>query len=214
MLRMPPAAIAAPLMRAMWRTPVLGVAVLVAAPAVYAAARGNHDLSFPVTLAAITGAASLGFAVDDPAEATLTPCPIPRASRRTARAGLIAITVAASWAIVALSAHAADYHIGPLRARLAETAAAATISMAFAARAARAGSDSPGIAAVTATLLALGTCSGLALYLTWLPQLGHPLHTTRWWIVAAIAATFAWWWSRDPSARIPLLQRSVHDRGR
>jgi hypothetical protein len=210
---MPAAAIAAPLVRAMWRTPVLGVAVLVAAPAVYAAVRGNHDLSFPVTLAAVTGAAGLGFAIDDPAEATLTPCPTPRASRRTARAGLIAITVAASWAIVALSAHAANYHIGPLRIRLAETAAAATISLAFAARAARSGSDSPGIAAVTATLLALGTSSGLALYLTWLPQLGHPLHTTRWWIIAAIAATVAWWWSRDPSARIRLPQRSVDDRG-
>jgi hypothetical protein len=192
----------------MWRTPVLGLAVLVAAPAVYAAARGNHDLSFPVTLAVITGAASLSFAVDDPAEATLTPCPIPRASRRTARAGLIAITVAASWAIVAISAHAADYHIGPIRARLPETAAAATISMAFAVRAARAGSDSPGIAAVTATLLALGTSSGLALYLTWLPQLGHPLHTTRWWIIAAVAASFAWWWSRDPATRPPFVARS------
>lgn len=210
MLRIPPAAIAAHLVRAMWRTPVVALAMLVAAPAVYAAARGNHDLSFPVTLAAITGAASIGFAIDDPAEATLTPCPVPRASRRSIRACLIAISVAASWAVVALAAHAADYQIGPLRTRLAEIAAAATISVAFAARAARTGSDSPGLAAVTATLLALGTCSGLALYFTWLPQLGHPLHTTRWWVLAAVAAVAAWWWSRDPAARAALRTADAH----
>jgi hypothetical protein len=196
----------------MWRTPVLALALLITAPAIYAAARGHHDLSFPVTLAAITGAAGLSLAVDDPAEVTLTPCPIPRASRRMARIGLIAITLAASWVVVAISANVANYDIGLLRTRLAETVAAATLSMAFAARAANAGSDSPGIAAVTATLVTFGTLSGLALYLTWLPQLGHPPHTTRWWIIAAIAATFAWWWSRDPSARFSLLQRSIHDR--
>ncbi|MGB5757612.1 MAG: hypothetical protein WBM50_11920 [Acidimicrobiales bacterium] len=193
----------------MWRTPVLGVAILAAAPSVYAAARGNHDLSFAVTLAAIAGAASLGFAVDDPAEATLTPCPIPRAARRLVRAGLIAITVAASWAVVAVSSHAAGYPLGPLRSRLAETAAAAAISVAFAARAARSGSDSAGLAAVTGTLLVLGTCSGLSLYLTWLPQLGHSLHTARWWVIAAIAALAAIWWSRDPSARTPILDTNV-----
>jgi len=205
---MPPAAMAAPLVRAMWRTPVLGVAILVAAPAVYAAARGNDDLSFPVTLAVIAGAASVGFAVDDPAEAILTPCPIPRASRRWVRAGLIAITVAASWAVVAVSSHAAGYQLGPVRSRLAETTATAAISLAFAARAARSGSDSAGLVAVTGTLLALGTFSGLSLYLTWLPQLGHPLHTTRWWIIAALGALAAWWWSRDPSARRPILDKS------
>lgn len=209
MLRLPPAAIAAPLVRAMWRTPVLGVAVLVAGPAVYAAARGHHDLSFPVTLAAVTGAASLGFAVDDPAEASLTPCPIPQASRRAFRAGLIAIAVALSWAVVAFSSHVADYQIGPLRNRLPETVAAATISVAFAARAARAGSDSAGLAAVTATLLALATSSGLALYFTWLPQLGHPNHTTRWWTIAGIAAVAAWSGSRDPSARTTKDVRSL-----
>jgi hypothetical protein len=75
----------------MTRTPVAALAALAAAPAVYAWARGHHDLSFPVTLALITGAASLGFVVDDPAEATLNACPIPRAARRWARAGFIAI---------------------------------------------------------------------------------------------------------------------------
>lgn len=196
----------------MLRTPVLALAVLSAAPAVYAAARGHHDLSFPVTLASITGAAGLSLAVDDPAEATLTPCPVARSSRRTARVGLIAVTLAASWVIVAICANAANYDIELFRTRLAETVAAATISMAFAARAANAGSDSPGIAAVTATLVTFGTVSGLALYLTWLPQLGHPPHTTRWWIIATFAAAFAWWWSRDPSTRVPLVHRSVRYR--
>lgn len=200
---MPPAAIAGPLVRAMWRTPVIGVAVLGAAPAVYAAARGNADLSFPVTVAAITGAASLGFAVDDPAENTLTPCPIPRASRRVVRAVLIAIAVAASWTVVAVASHTAGHELGPLTNRLAETAAAAAISMAFAAGAARAGSDSAGLAAVTGTLVALGVSSGLATVFTWLPQLGHPLHTTRWWTLAAVATLAASWWSRDPSVRSP-----------
>ena len=63
-------ALTVPLGRVMWRTPVLGIAVLAAAPSVYAAARGHHDLSFPVTLATITGAASVSFALDDPAEAS------------------------------------------------------------------------------------------------------------------------------------------------
>ncbi len=209
MLKMPPAAIAAPLVRAMWRTPVLGVAMLIAAPAVYAAARGNDDLSFPVTLAVIAGAASLGFAVDDPAEVTLTPCPVPRASRRWVRGCLIVVTVAASWTVVAISSRAVGYQLGPLRTRLAETVATAAISVAFAARAARSGSDSAGLAALTGTLAVLGTCSGLSLYLTWLPQLGHPLHTTRWWIIAAIASLAAWSWSRDPSARMPTLDASL-----
>lgn len=204
MLKIPTPAITAPLIRSMWRTPVLGVAALAAAPAVYAAARGQHDLSFPVTVALIAGAASLGFAVDDPAEATLTPCPIPRAARRSVRAGLIAITIGLSWALVALSAHVAEYRIGPLRPLLAEAAAAAAISVAFAARAARSGSDSPGLAAVTATLLAFAVSSGMALYVTWVPQLGNQLHTTRWCAVSTVAASAAWWWSRDPSTRRPL----------
>lgn len=201
MLKVPPVAIAAPLVRALWRTPVVALALLVAAPAVYAAARGHHDLSFAVTLASIAGAASLGFAMDDPAEATLTSCPVPRSVRRSIRAGLIAMIVLASWAVVALAAHVADYQIGTRSSRLAESAAAAAISWAFAARAAQSGSDSPGLAAVTATLLALGTCSGLALYFTWLPQLGYPFHSTRWWVLAAVVSVVAMWWSRDPAAR-------------
>lgn len=204
MLSTRPPAIAAPLLRAMIRTPVVAVAVLIAAPAVYAAARGHHDLSFPVTLASIVGAASIAFAIDDPAEATLTPCPIHRCARRSIRVALIAVALAASWAVVAVSAHAAGYALGSLRNRLAETLAAGAISVAFAARAGRDGSDSPGLAAVTATILAFSVSSGLAINLTWLPQLGNPTHTTRWWIVAAIAAAAAWWWSRDPSARTPL----------
>ena len=188
----------------MWRTPVLGVAMLISAPAVYAAARGQSDLSFPVLLAVIAGGASLGLAVDDPAESTLTPCPVPRASRRAMRAAMIAATIATSWAIVAICTQIADHPIGRLQPRLAEAAAAATISFAFASRAALAGSDSPGIAAITGTIAAFGISSGLALYLTWLPQIGQPAHTSRWWAVAAIGATAAWWWSRDPSSRGPI----------
>jgi hypothetical protein len=193
----------APLVRAMARTPVAAVIVLVAAPTVYAAARGEHDLSFAVGLAAVLGAASLAFAIDDPAEVSLTPCPVPRSSRRWIRAALIAVGVVASWLVVAVSASAADYAIGSLRARAAETAAAGAVSVAFAARAARDGSDSPGLAAVTATLIAFGVSSGLAIALAWLPQMGNPTHATRWWMVAAAAAAAAWWWSRDPAARTP-----------
>lgn len=209
MLRVPPPAIAVPLVRAMWRTPVLGVAVLVAAPAVYAAARGNDDLSFPITLAVVVGAASLGLAVDDPAEASLTPCPTPRSSRRWARTGLIAISVAASWAVVAICSHTVGYQLRPVRGQLAEAAATAAISVAFAARVARSGSDSSGLAALTGTLLALSTSSGLSTYFTWFPQLDHPLHTTRWWVVATVAGLAAWWWSRDPASRSPLRDTKV-----
>ncbi len=213
MLSRPAPAITAHLLRAMTRTPVAAIAMLATAPAVYAWARGHHDLSFPVTLASTTGAASLGFVVDDPAEATLNACPIPRAVRRWNRAGLIAIAIAACWTIVAVSAHAADYALGPLRVRLAETVAAAAISVAFAARAGRDGSDSPGLAAVTATLLALAVNSGLALQFTWLPMIGNPQHTIRWLTVAAVAGTVAWWWSRDPAARVTIsidsLRRAV-----
>jgi hypothetical protein len=203
-LRSPAPAIIAPLMRAMVRTPVAAVAVLAAAPSVYATARGHHDLSFPVTVASVVGAASVAFAIDDPAEATLTPCPVPRSTRRWTRGALISLAVVASWVIVVVSAHAADYSLNPLRPRIAETAAAAAFAIAFAVRAGRDGSDSPGLSAVTATLLTFGVCSGLALSITWLPQLGHPQHATRWWIVASAAATAAWWWSRDPSARLRL----------
>jgi hypothetical protein len=212
-LRRPAPAITTHLLRAMTRTPVAALAVLATAPAVYAWARGHHDLSFPVTLASITGAASLGFAVDDPAEATLTACPTSRAVRRWVRAGLISIAIAACWTIVAFSAHAADYPLGSLRVRLAETVAAAAISVAFAARAGRDGSDSPGLAALTATLIVLAVSSGLALQITRLPLIGNPQHTTRWWTVAAAAGTAAWWWSRDPAARVSIaidsLRRAV-----
>lgn len=185
----------------MVRTPIAAVAVLTAAPAVYAAARGHHDLSFPVAVASIVGGATVAFAVDDPAESTLTPCPVPRSTRRWLRAALITVAVAVSWAVVAVSAHVADYSVTPLRPRIVETAAAAAFAVAFAARAARDGSDSPGLAAITATLLTFAVSSGLALSLGWLPQLGHPQHTNRWWMVAGAAALGAWWWSRDPSSR-------------
>ncbi len=212
MLRAPGPAIVAPLTRAMVRTPVAAMAVLIAAPSVYAAARGHHDLSFPVTVASVVGAATVAFAVDDPAQSTLTPCPVPRSTRRWARGGLISLAVASSWAVVVVSAHAADYSLTPLRPRIAETAAAAAFAVAFAARAGRDGSDSPGLAAVTATLLTFAVSSGLALTITWLPQLGHPQHATRWWGVAFAAATAAWWWSRDPSARIrPRRRRQADD---
>lgn len=201
MLTAPAAAIAAPLIRAFWRTPVLGVAVIAAAPAVYAAARGYDDLSFAVAVASIAGASCLGFAVDDPAEASLNPCPVPRAARRWIRAVLISVVVALSWLVVLLSARAADFSLDPLRTRLAEAAAAAAIALAFAARAARDGSDSPGLAGVAATVMAISVSSGLSVYLTWLPQFGHPLHTTRWCVVALAAGSAGWWWSRDPAAR-------------
>ncbi len=201
MLTAPTAAITAPLIRALWRTPVLGVVVIAASPAVFAVARGYDDLSFPVAVASIAGASCLGFAVDDPAEASLNPCPVPRAARRWIRAALISVVVALSWLVVAFSARAADFSLGPLRTRLAEAAAAAAIALAFAGRAARDGSDSPGLAGVAATVMAIGVSSGLSVYLTWLPQFGHPLHTTRWWVVAVVAGAAGWWWSRDPAAR-------------
>jgi hypothetical protein len=202
MLRIPPAAVGLPVLRALVRTPVFGVAFLAAAPSVYAAARGEADLSFTITLAAVVGAATLGFAVDDKAEMTLVACPTPRATRRLVRGGFIAVAVVVSWVVVGLSARVADYSVGSLRPRLAETVAAAALSFAFAVRAGRSGSDSSGLAAVTATLLAMGVSSGLSFHLTWLPQLGHPLHRTRWWLVAAVAGICAWMWSRDPASRL------------
>lgn len=195
-------ALVTPLLRVMWRSPVLGVAVLVAAPAMYAVLRGEHDLSFPVSLAAIVGASSVAFAVDDVAEATLTPCPTSRATRRFLRAVMIAVVMLVSWGVVAVAVRASDASAGPMRIRIPEAAAAASISAAFAARAGRHGADRPGLASLVATLLVFATVSGVALRLTWLPQVGHPLHSDRWWIVAAATASCAAWWSRDPSARL------------
>lgn len=208
MLTRPPLSLVAPLGRAMIRTPVLGLAGLTAAPAVYAAARGYHDLSFPVTLATVGGAASLSLAFDDPAEASLTACPTPRATRRWMRAGLISITVAGAWALVVASAHYADYALDPWRIRLVEAAAGATISLVLAAAATRQGSTTPGVAAAATTLLLLAVTSGLALRIGWLPQLGNPHHTGRWWAVAAVAVAIGSWWSRDPASRGPHLSRA------
>ena len=203
MLRLPPTAIAGPLLRTQLRTTVLGAALLAAAPAVYAALRGEHNLSFAVSVAAIAGAATLGFAVDDPAEATLAPCPVPRATRRTCRAAFIVIAIGMSWTVVAKAARAADYAVGPLSDRAPETLAAAMVALAFASGASRAGSDSPGLAALVATVLAVAASSGMSLYLIWLPQLGDPSHRGRWWIVAVVGAGGSWWLSRDPSKRRP-----------
>lgn len=208
MLTRPPLGLITPLGRAMIRTPVLGLAALTAAPAVYAAARGHNDLSFAVTLATVVGAASLSLALDDPAEASLIACPTSRAARRWMRAGLISMTVAGAWALVAASAHYADFALEPWRIRLVESAAAAGISLAFAAAATRQRSTTPGVAAAATTLLLLAVTSGLALRITWLPQIGNPHHTSRWWAVAAPAAAIGCWWSRDPASRIPHLSRA------
>ncbi|MDH4076097.1 MAG: hypothetical protein OEW29_09190 [Acidimicrobiia bacterium] len=205
MLTHPPVCMVAPLGRVMLRTPVLGLGALTAAPAIYAAARGHRDLSFAVTLATIVGAASFALAFDDPAEASLTACPTGRSVRRSMRAGLISISVAGAWVLVAASAHHADYSLEPWRIRLVEAAAAAAISLAFAAAAARHGSTTPGVGAVVATVLTLAVGSGLALRIPWLPQLGNPHHDGRWLTVIAIALTAAYWWSRDPASRgLPL----------
>lgn len=201
MLRRPALSLVAPLGRAMLRTPVLGLAALTVTPAAYAAARGHHDLSFPVTLATLLGAASLSLALDDPAEASLTACPTARAARRWFRAGLILISVAGAWALVAAVAHHAGHALGPWQLRAVEASAAAALSLAFAASATRQGSTTPGVAAAAASLLTLAVTSGLARQIAWLPQLGNPHHTARWLGVAAIAATVAYSWSRDPASR-------------
>ena len=212
MLTRLPLRLIAPLGRAMLRTPMLGLAALTATPAIYAAARGHHDLSFPVTLATIIGAASLALALDDPAETSLTACPTTRAARRWMRAGLISVTIAGAWALVAASAHHADYAFEPWRIRLVEAATAAAISLAFAAAATHHGATTPGVAAAAATLLTLAVSSGLALRIAWLPQLGNPHHEARWWTVAAIAVMLAYWWARDPASRSPHPSRA-HIRG-
>jgi hypothetical protein len=97
-----------------------------------------------------------------------------------------------------------------------ESAAAATVSLAAAACAARAGISSPGVAAALATPLTMATTTGLSIGRTsfdFLPQIANPYHANRWWLIAATAATVTWWWSQDPASRGPtrLSWRAAHD---
>lgn len=204
---MTPPAVTAPLLRAMARSPVPAAAVVAAAPALVALARGHRDLATGTTFLVVAGAATLGLAVDDPAAATLDACAIPRGARRVARAALVALVVVAATAVVVAAADATGTPLGPMRDRVPEAVAAAALSVALAARAARDGVPHPGLPAAATTVLAMATATGLSgasAHLAWLPQVGNPGHVVRWWTIAAVAGGCAWHWSRDPGApRMP-----------
>jgi hypothetical protein len=200
----PPPAVAAPLARAMVRTPVPAAALAVAAPALVALARGHHDLTLAITFLAVAAGAALGLAIDDPAGATLDACATTRTARRGARGALVGLALAAAGLVVALAADATAAQVGPVRDRLPEVAAAAAVSVAAAARAARRGAAAPGLPAALGTILAMATSTGLAgasNRWAWLPQVAQPHHAARWWAVAAVAGACAVWWARDPAAR-------------
>ena len=200
MVTIVPLVITGPLLRTMTRTPLGAVIAIAAAPSVYAAARGHQDLSVFITWAGLSGATCAGFAMDDAAEVTLSSCATPRSTRCWTRAALIAAAVALCWAAVAISVHLAGAPLGPVRGRLPETTAALAMSVAFASRLVRDGTHPAGLAAVMSTLMTIAASSALSLYVEWLPQVGRRDHGPRWWMVAALAALGAWWWSRDPAA--------------
>jgi hypothetical protein len=178
---------------------VAGVLALAAMPAVVTAARGGEELGSAVVAAGVVAGAVAAFAVQEPAGAIASACPVSSISRLALRLGALASAALLIAPLVVAVASAADADATADRsARLAEFAATSGLALGAAATAARRGAEAAAIGGACFGPLCVLTATALSYRFEWLPALGVAADAARWWLVAAIAWTVALWASRDP----------------
>jgi hypothetical protein len=189
-----------PSLRTVMSTPAIAVAPLAALPAVVTIVHGGQDLRGATVAAALLSGAAYGFAVDDPAAATLAASPSPVRNRLALRVLAVTITVAAAWLVIAVCAWLTSAPLGPLGPRAAEGAAAAGLAITAARWGPRSAPPDGLRGAIVAIVVPLAITVVARSHQLLLPTLGRPDHATGWWAMAAITWLGAWWATRDPAA--------------
>ncbi|MEO6629050.1 MAG: hypothetical protein ABIP03_10835 [Aquihabitans sp.] len=183
---------------------VAGLAAAAALPMVVTVAHGGTRLDVPLVVAGLLGAATLGYAIDDPARATVEASPTPLRVRRAWRLGVVLAVVVAGWVVTLGTGASSGYlpEAAALRARGAEALAAAGIALALAGMVQREMDLARvGFVALVGTVVGVLTVTVLAVRVDWLPAIGGTGSVVRWLWVGAMAWAVAGWASRDPAAR-------------
>lgn len=203
MLKRRSAVIAAigPTARVAHLSPAALTVALAAVPVVVTLARGE-DVSTPLVLAGLFAGAALSWAVDDQAADLMGSLPVSSPVRTSLRVGLVA-----SLSVVGVLLIALVIAIGPglptdIGDRLAETAAAAGVSLAVGLMAARRGERATGPVGVTAGVLVVGLIAALSMrWPATLPALAAGSTHNRWWLLATAGVAVAAHAGRDPGRR-------------
>lgn len=182
---------------------VAGWCAFAALPVALAVPNDESEMAIPVALAASILGAAFASAIDDPAQVTLAAVPVARARRRMARLGWAALAIIGTAAALAGAVELGGRDAGiPLSHLLAVSAACAAGSLAIAGRLPDdAGFSSPGIAGSAGALVGILVVIALSMRVSWLPMIGNPEDTARWWLLAAALAVASAPAFRDPAAR-------------
>lgn len=208
--RAPPAARGRTLWRA-WRPcaqalplPTLAaIAGLAAAPSAVVLLRGGRSYDGALVAAALAFGASAAFAVDDPAEETLSASPTPLAHRRLLRLAAIVLGVAVASGLLLVVAASSPGGLagGDVARRAAELAATSGLAGAVAGLARRQGVLWAAHGGATGGLLAVLVITSFAYRYGDLPALVDSPHHARWWLVGLTGWLVAGWTWRDPGRR-------------
>lgn len=174
---------------------------LAAVPVVVTLARGQ-DVSTPLIVAGLFAGAALAWAVDDPAADLMGSMPVSSPVRTTLRIGLVASLSVIGAMLVAIAVAVGPGLPPDFGDRLAETAAAAAVSLGIGLAAARRGERATGPVGLTAGVLSVGLVAALSVrWPTTLPALAPgPIHG-RWWFLAGLGVAVAAYAGRDPGRR-------------
>jgi hypothetical protein len=144
----------------------------------------------------------VGWAVDDPAAELMGSLPVSSPVRTSLRVGLAAFLSIIGAVLIAIAVAVGPGLPPDFGDRLAETAAAAAVSLGVGLVAARRGEPATGPVGVTTGVLAVGLVAALAV--RWpaiLPALASGPTHDRWWLLAALGVAVAAYAARDPGRR-------------
>ena len=180
------------------------IAGLAALPSVMVLLRDGHSYDGALVAASLAFGASTAFAVEDPAEETLSARPTALAHRRLLRLAAIVLGVAVTSIVLLMVAMAASPNglAGETVARRAgELAAASGLAGAVAGLAQRRGAPWSAHGGAAGGLLAVLLISSFAYRYTDLPALLDSPHHVRWWLVGLAGWLVVCWTWRDPGRR-------------
>jgi len=181
--------------------PTLAAAAgLAAAPTLIVVLQQGRDHTGALLAGALVLGAMAGYAVEDPAEETLSASPTGLARRRLLRLSALVLGVAAIAAVLLVVAAArAELTTDDLGRRLVELLAASGLAAAAAGSAQRRGVTGAGHGGAVTALAGILLVASLAHRFRELPTLMADLHHDRWWWVAIVGWAVAGWTWRDPS---------------
>jgi len=192
-----------PCARALPLPTLAAIAGLAAAPSAVVLLRGGHSFGGALVAAALAFGASTAFALEDPAEETLSASPTPLAHRRLLRLAAIVLGVAVLSGLLLLVAASSPGGLtaGAAARRAAELAAASGLAGAVAGMARRQGAPWAAHGGATAGLLVVLVITSFAYRYRTLPALVDSPHHARWWLVGLVGWLVACWTWRDPGRR-------------